>query len=309
MHVPLQLSILIRSLSKHKPHSSTHISTVMNPLNSVVKPSMPARMKCLHKSTESLQVTVRRFSKLEITISWSNILGQGVFAKCYIGFVGPMKLCVKVLRVSNTDNFYKEVNILSSLCHPNVCYLFGICKQAKHHILLSFHGIDSQSCSLHSVLLSRKKVNLELASAQWKTVVLGIITGLKYIHEKSILHNDIKEDNILLDKCHDSTIRPVIVDFGKACLEGRGKRYNLTQEEIQLYKSKHPHIAPDLLTGVRTQDKMSDVFSFGRLISILCKEVISIPVLISLMSECTRFSATERPKTNELYTFLSNLLK
>ena len=305
------MSILIRSLSKYKPYSSTLISTVMNPLNSVVKPSIPANMKCLRKPTESLQETVRRFSKVDITISWLNILGQGVFGKCYIGFVGPIKACIKILRISNTDSFYKEVNILSSLCHPNVCYLFGICEQARHHIIvLSFHGVDSQSCSLHSVLLSRKKTNLELSSVQWKTVVLGIITGLKYIHEKSILHNDIKEDNVLLEKCHDSVIKSVLIDFGKACLERSGRRYNLTQEEIESYKSKHPHIAPDLITGVCTQDKMSDVFSFGRLILILCdKKVISLPVLTPLMSECTNFSATEKPKTNDLYTFLSNLLK
>lgn len=77
---------------------------------------------------------------------------------------------------------------------------------------------------------------------------------------------------------------------------------------IELYKSKNPHIAPDLRDRLCVQDKVLDVFSFGRVVSIAYREVLPIPTLCSLMKECLKVNAADRPKTKDLYTFLNNLL-
>ena len=44
--------------------------------------------------------------------------------------------------------------------------------------------------------------------------------------------------------------------------------YTLSPEDIKVYKTKHPHIAPDLRDGLRCQDKFSDIYSFGRVLLI-----------------------------------------
>ena len=44
-------------------------------------------------------------------------------------------------------------------------------------------------------------------------------------------------------------LKAIIIDFGKTCELGNGKRYSLTQQEKEWYKVHHPQIAPDLSNG------------------------------------------------------------
>ena len=113
----------------------------------------------------------------------------------------------------------------------------------------------------------------------WKQVLYGIISGVYYLHQKrSILHNDLKEDNILLE-VENEQMKAIIIDFGKSCFDGNGKKYSLSHEDIKLYKVKHPQIATDLRDGLSTQDKCSDAYSFGRVLLILFEKVLPIPAL------------------------------
>ena len=57
---------------------------------------------------------------------------------------------------------------------------------------------------------------------------------------------------------------------------------------IELYKSKYPHVAPYLRDGLHVLDKLSDVFYFGRVVSIVCREVLKLMLLIVLIPKiCT----------------------
>ena len=89
--------------------------------------------------------------------------------------------------------------------------------------------------------------NLTLISvAQWKVIVASIVAGLNYLHEKcSILHNDLKHDNIVLQQENEEI-------NGKAFYYWTWKKI-LSKENRELYKSRHPHIAPDLRDGVCSQ--------------------------------------------------------
>lgn len=226
-----------------------------------------------------------------------------------MGTFGPTKACMKVLRVGDS-HFINEANILSSCCHTNIIYLFGVCLLHRHKIIvLSFHGINNESFSLHSVLISKRKLlQFDVTTHQWNAVLLGLISGLEYIHCKCIIHNDIKEDNVVLELDPDNQIKAVLIDFGKACLEKFGKMYTLSSKDIELYKCKHPHIAPDLRNGLCTQDQRSDFFSFGRVLSILCDHVLTSALLSSLAQQCLNFNAFDCPTTKDIKTSITNLL-
>lgn len=291
-----------------KPNSSILITSKIDP--AAIKPSVGSSHR--DKSAEVLNVRVRQFSKMEISISKQDILGRGVFGKCFLGTIGPIKVCIKVLKGTGSDFrgwFYREANMLCCCCHPNVCYLFGVCQESKHNMIItSFHGINFQSHSLHSVLFRNESMMPDVASLPWKNIVIGIISGIDYIHSKAIIHNDLKEDNIVLESDPNEQFKAVIIDFGKACFDAFGKKYALTHEEKELYKSKHPHIAPDLRNGIRAQDKLSDIFSTGRVLSIVCEKVLPIPGLSSITELCLKYNALERPNTEDLFTSLKNLL-
>ena len=130
---------------------------------------------------------------------------------------------------------------------------------------------------------------------------------MNYIHAKGILHNDIKSDNIVLDnQC--AHIQSVLVDFGKACYTQDAKQYHLTATQQCLYEHNHPQVAPDLRDGLCKQSKLSDVYSFGRVMDSVNKISLNLPVLCSLSSQCTEYLQTKRPTTSKLFMFLKNLL-
>ena len=207
-------------------------------MNSAVKPSLTLNIPA---GTCRLNDGVRHFSKSDIIIHKESVLGQGVFGKSFIGSLGPnCVICVKILR-NFGSSFCNEVNILLKCCHKNVCYILGVCLESRHKmILLNFHGVESSSYLIHSLLLSStKETPFEVSSLQWQHLLKGFMAGLHYIHEKSIIHNDIKEDNVVIDMA-DGEFNAIIIDFGKASLDGQGKKYTLTDSDRKLYKTRHP---------------------------------------------------------------------
>ena len=174
---------------------------------------------------------------------------------------------------------------------------------------MNFHGIDGNSYTIHSVL--NEECHATLKCLCWKNVLLGIARGLMYLHNHRngvILHNDIKSDNIVLDKSgHIIEIR--IIDFGKACFKKNTRLYHLSSVEQERYKTNHPQIAPDVRDGLVTQSPASDVYSFGRIISsCISLKKVSIPGLSSIAEKCLEYNMEKRPKTIHMYNFLKSIL-
>lgn len=68
----------------------------------------------------------------------------------------------------------------------------------------------------------------EPCELQWHVcyqIIRGICQGLHYLHEKHIIHLDLKPDNILLD----DDMMPQIADFGLSRLLREGKSRTSTK--------------------------------------------------------------------------------
>ena len=104
-----------------------------------------------------------------------------------------------------------------------------------------------------------KEVKSLVVDVNWIEIVLHIIHGLEHLHSKySILHNDLKCDNIVLNSS-TSSIQAVIIDYGKACEIKEEKLYKLSEGEKQQYARHHSHIAPGLRDGICRQSVSSDI--------------------------------------------------
>ena len=80
-------------------------------------------------------------------------------------------------------------------------------------IISSFHGVSSNSCIFYSALHDAQ-YTIEL-NFDWKRLLLGLVSAVKYLHDQSILHNNIKCENVLIEsKC--STYNSILIDFGNA---------------------------------------------------------------------------------------------
>jgi serine/threonine protein kinase len=95
------------------------------------------------------------------------------------------------------------------------------------------------------------------------------------MHAKNFVHNDIKPDNILLDKDEKGIIFPVITDFGVVhVLDSADKIKGM--KLVHLNAATKNYAAPEILKCLKervskTFGKSSDVFSVG----IVCLELYS----------------------------------
>ena len=92
-------------------------------------------------------------------------------------------------------------------------------------------------------------------------ILIGISRGMKYLHDRNILHRNLKPGNILLD----SDFNPHITDFGLSKIVESGHPYSQS-----LIVGTLPYMAPELFKGNKYSQK-TDVYSFG----ILMYEVVT----------------------------------
>ena len=288
--------------------TSTLLSTAsLSKMGRATRPSVTRRAEIPISALNN----IRRFHEEEVLIDKTKVLGRGVFGKCYHGYAGPQSVCVKVLRKDPLYNssYNNEAYMLSQCCQRNISFLVGLLTTSSGYkcLLTAFHGIDGNSYTVHSLL--DKDDTLRFLC--WKNVILGIARGLLYLHNHRngvILHNDLKCDNVVLDKCGDA-IESRIIDFGKACFEENARLYHLSLVEKETYRTKHPQIAPDVRDGLKKQSPASDAYSFGRIIlSIINSKKLTIPGLSSLAGTCLEYNMDKRPKTIALYTFMKSLM-
>jgi len=112
------------------------------------------------------------------------------------------------------ERFRQEVQLARRVSGPQVCrihelFLLPAADGDRPTAFLTMEFLDG-------VTLSRKLKND--GPMPWKealTVALDICEGLRLIHDKGIIHRDLKSGNIMLCK-HDGSTRTVVMDFGLA---------------------------------------------------------------------------------------------
>ena len=254
---------------------------------------------------------VRRIPFFDLRKINKNQIGKGVFGKCYSGYMSSnIHVCIKVFRKNDqlASTFQPEAFLLSKLCHPNLPWLYGVSEHDGHKILvLSFHGVDGRSYTLHKALHHSDCLS---ATINWKVILLGLVSALKYIHQNRVLHNDInlKSDNIMIDS-RSSVPQSILIDFGKGCFVSDAKTYTLSLKERRRYAIDHPQVAPDLRDGHCRQSEYSDVYSVGRVVNQVNDKFLHIAFLTSYASLCMQYTCTKRPSSHDLYISMQSMLK
>jgi formylglycine-generating enzyme required for sulfatase activity/serine/threonine protein kinase len=159
------------------------------------------------------------------------------------------------------DAFLREARIIARFRHPNIMRVrrFFEAHGTGYMVLDFVHGQ-----SLEEVMAAGP-----LPEYQILTVLDGILTGLREIHDLEVLHRDLKPRNIILR--HDGS--PVLIDFGAARDFGIRNSGALTQIVSPGYSSPEQY-------GVGEQvGPWSDLYSLG---AILYRAVTGTPPVDSL---------------------------
>jgi len=141
-------------------------------------------------------------------------LGKGASGEVYQSYWKGIKIAIKVLKWSGSFNegakksFISEVCTLGSIQHINLIRLLGYCIKGLKHVLVYEYMSNS---SLDKWLYEDNLLDWD----KRMSIIIGVARGLTHLHHNcnpTIIHLDIKPQNILLDK--DYT--PKLADFGLA---------------------------------------------------------------------------------------------
>ncbi|XP_019163564.1 PREDICTED: cysteine-rich receptor-like protein kinase 2 [Ipomoea nil] len=189
----------------------------------------------------------------------ANKLGQGGFGSVYKGVLPDgREVAVKKLLFNNTkraQDFYNEINIISSIEHKNLVKLLG-CSFSGPESLLVYELLPNKS--LDQFIFDPEKGKILNWNKRFN-IITGIAEGLIYLHENSrkrIIHRDIKASNILLD----SKLHAKIADFGLARSFQADKSHISTAIAGTL-----GYMAPEYVARGQLTEK-ADVYSFGVLL-------------------------------------------
>ena len=137
--------------------------------------------------------------------------------------------------------------------------------------------------------------------------IVGLIgDALQHIHAQGFIHNDLKANNVVLEK-KGAHFNPVIIDFGKSLKIQAAERYKRTlssKHEREKYLRKYPHVAPELING-GCPSVASDTYSFARLIQFLCNEASGLKITSSKLTLAKNSALgpdpIKRPTLTELF--------
>ncbi len=183
-------------------------------------------------------------------------LGSGSFGDVYKATWLGKEVAVKELHLNPLSTllqaeFKDEAQMMVQFQSPNIIGLYGICDESGHK---GFVMEYMPKGSLRGVLADK---NEEMSwDARWM-IAIDIGKGLGYLHQKNILHRDLKSLNILLGTDYHAKI----CDFGLPKI----KLETSINVKINQALSSARWMAPELLSmdNPTSPTKSSDVYSYG----------------------------------------------
>jgi serine/threonine protein kinase len=211
---------------------------------------------------------------------------------------------------------------LRALNHPNIVRFVGACEEP---LCLVTEWIPLGS--LHDLLIDQS-VKISIKDAL--KMALDTAYGMKYLHDKNLIHRDLKSHNLLVDE----EWRIKVTDFGIA-------RYISDENKALTNCGTSGWIAPEILDSVKEFNiggygKKADVFSFGICVWEMLSRSRNNPLtglseeqfkqrirsdnflefpkecpsdLYILVRDCCKFNPEERPSFDYIVSRLEHILE
>ncbi len=199
-------------------------------------------------------------------------LGSGALSTIYKAVQEPLGriVALKALKtqIAPTSSFGEQLDreskILRDLAHPNVVLLLDAARSASGRPYLVLEYVDGPP--LAKLLAKKRSLSVEAALA----IAIGIGQGLGHVHERGVVHRDVKPSNVLI-----STTGVVkLIDFGIAQrartasvsdalgAEGITPSGRIAPETMKDAFGTPAYMSPEQILGDFV-DARSDLFSLG----------------------------------------------
>ncbi|KAI4325348.1 hypothetical protein MLD38_030758 [Melastoma candidum] len=211
-------------------------------------------------------ISYKRYSKWEIEKATNNFsdelkVGEGGYGPVYKATLDNTPVAIKILRSDVSQGlrqFKQEVEVLSSIRHPNMVLLVGACPENGCLIYeyMDYGNLEDR--------LFRSDGSPPIPWRNRFVIAAEIASGLFFLHQtkpEPLVHRDIKPSNILLDRNYVSKIS----DVGLARLVPASVANMVTEYHMTAAAGTFCYMDPEYqqtgMLGVK-----SDVYSFGVLL-------------------------------------------
>jgi len=182
-------------------------------------------------------------------------------------------VAIKVLhpyRNSNSyiEQFIKEYKIQKSLKHQNIVEVFGFGREGSIYCIFMEY-IEGKSLRLMHQERQIPPKNL-------LSIIIQIGKAISYIHSKKIIHNDIKPENIIVDKLCGCA---KLTDFGYA------EKLSFFKKQVFTQGGTENYMAPERKKGI--SNFTTDIYSYGIIIEEFLLKEYGDEKLYSIVAKAT----------------------
>ncbi|KAI9313147.1 hypothetical protein BX666DRAFT_1980059 [Dichotomocladium elegans] len=166
-------------------------------------------------------------------------LGEGEFGKVKLGIhvETGQEAAIKLIKKDNIDSLTRmskverEISVLRKVRHPYIVKLYDVLETER------YIGIILQ-CASGGELFEYILVHSYLKERDASRLFAQLISGVHYMHQKNIVHRDLKLENLLLDRNRNI----IITDFGFA------NQFSSPQDDLMSTSCGSPcYAAPELV--------------------------------------------------------------
>ncbi|VDN03325.1 unnamed protein product [Thelazia callipaeda] len=179
-------------------------------------------------------------------------IGKGNFAKVKLAKHIPtgIEVAIKIidkfaLNPSSLHKLFREVKIMKQLDHPNIVKLYQVIETDNTLYLVMEYASGGE---VFDYLVAHGRMKEKEARAKFRQIV----SAVQYLHQKNIIHRDLKAENLLLDS--DMNIK--IADFGFS-------NQFVIGNKLDTFCGSPPYAAPELFQGKKYDGPEVDVWSLG----------------------------------------------
>jgi serine/threonine protein kinase len=148
------------------------------------------------------------------------------------------------------EMFYREAKLASSLSHENICSIVDFGIDERFGLFMVMELLEGQTL-FHRIYHKGRFAPKVACDVIWQ-----IAEALRYIHGQSIIHGDVKSENILLTRTPERRRVPKLLDFGLARAS--------VNPEVGGIEGTPEYLAPERIYG-GAPTQASDIYALGLL--------------------------------------------
>ena len=219
------------------------------------------------KAGQSPTANLRRIGSIAEEFVVEALLGKGSYGSAYRArrirdgvLCAVKRVCMEGMSADDLRETLTEVQVLQSLHHPFVIEMQSCFLTSKHLNIV----MPLADCGDLSSFIKNQK-GCALAESEVLIMFTQICCALKHVHDRKILHRDIKSANILLCTGLRGNLEAKLADFGIArVLHG-------TMELASTAVGTPYYMSPELCKN-ESYDSKSDVWALGCLLYEMCTQ-------------------------------------